>query len=145
VQYTADPEATIARFASWVRPGGNVAVLVDSLVGLVLELLRDGKFGEALTRLQARTGRWTAAGHEAEMHLMDAERLRRAFVSAGLADVDVRGLLMTAAPLGPERLAGHLGQDPDAHLSLERQLSCEPVLADVGKQLLATGRRPGGR
>jgi hypothetical protein len=79
------------------------------------------------------------------MHLMDAERLRRAFAAAGLADVDVRGLLLTAAPLGPERLAGHLGGEPDAHLALERQLQAEPVLADVGKQLLATGRRPGGR
>jgi SAM-dependent methyltransferase len=145
LQYTADPEATITRFAGWVRPGGTVAVLVDSLVGLVLELLRDGKFGEALTRLQARTGRWAVAGHEAEMHLMDAERLRRAFAAAGLGDVDVRGLLITAAPLGPERLAGHLGGEPGTHLALERQLQAEHVLADVGKQLLATGRRPGRR
>ena len=144
VQYTADPEAAIARFARWVRPGGTVAVLADSLVGLVLELIRDEKFDEALTRLRTRQGRWTIAGEYAEMHLLDADRLRRAFTAAGLTQVDVRGLLVTAAPLGP-RLAGHLSGNPDDHLALERALTAEPLLADVGKQVLAIGRRAGGR
>jgi trans-aconitate methyltransferase len=35
LQYTADPEAAIAHLAGWLRPGGVLAVLVDSLVGLV--------------------------------------------------------------------------------------------------------------
>jgi len=145
LQYSADPESTLRRFASWVRPGGAVAVLVDSLVGLVLELLRDGKSGEALTRLRTRRGLWAAAGQEAEMHLMDGARLRLAFSAAGLVDVEVCGLLVTATPLGPQRLAAHLRDEPDAHLALERQLLAEPALADVAKQLLVTGRREGGR
>jgi SAM-dependent methyltransferase len=142
LQYTADPAATVRRFASWVRPGGTVVVLVDSLVALVLELLRDGRYDEAVERLRTRRGVWAVAGQDAEMHLMDRAGLYRIFQDAGLREVRVSGLLATAAPLGRELLADQLGRDWDAHLSLERQLLAEPVLADIGKQLLATGRRP---
>jgi hypothetical protein len=75
------------------------------------------------------------------MHLLDAGRLRQAFEGAGLRDVEVAGLLSTAAPLGRERLRERLAQDWDAHLELERELSAHPVLADIGKQLLGTGSK----
>src|SRR5215469_12923829 len=141
LQYTADPAATLRRLAGWVRPGGTVVVLVDSLVALVIELLRDGRAEEAVERLRTHVGCWTAAGHGAEMHLLDAGWLRQAFEGAGLRDVEVVGLLSTAAPLGRERLNDRLAHDWDDHLELERQLSAYPVLADVGKQLLATGTK----
>jgi SAM-dependent methyltransferase len=142
LQYTADPEATVRRFARWVRPGGRVAVLVDSLVALVVELLREGRPAEAAERLRTRTGCWSVAGHQAEMHLMDRARLTAAFEDAGLREVEVSGLLTTAVPLGREALAEHLHQDWDGQLSLERELAAHPVLADIGKQLMAVGRRP---
>src|SRR6266487_4265938 len=141
LQYSADPEAMVRRFASWVRPGGSVMVLVDSLVALVIELLRDEKYEEAMQRLRTRIGVWVVEDQSAEMHLMDRERLRRAFQAAGLVDVQVTGLLSTAAPLGPARLADRLERDWDAHLGIERELQAHPELADIGKQLLATGRR----
>jgi SAM-dependent methyltransferase len=141
LQYSADPEAMVRRFARWVRPGGAVMVLVDSLVALVIELLRDEKYAEAMQRLRTRVGVWVIAGQSAEMHLMDTDRLRRAFQDAGLVDVQVTGLLATAAPLGPARLADRLERDWDAHLGIERELQAHPELADIGKQLLATGRR----
>ena len=141
LQYSADPEAMVRRFASWVRPGGPVMVLVDSLVALVIELLRDEKYEEAVQRLRTRIGVWVVEDQSAEMHLMDSERLRRAFQAAGLVDVQVTGLLATAAPLGPARLADRLERDWDAHLGIERELQAHPELADMGKQLLATGRR----
>ncbi|MCO5993886.1 class I SAM-dependent methyltransferase [Actinoallomurus rhizosphaericola] len=142
LQYTADPEATVRRFARWVRPGGRVVVLVDSLMGLVLELLRDGRPAEATERLRTRMGVWRVDGQHADMHLFDAARLRRAFEDAGLTDVEVHGLLVTAAPLGVGRLTEELQRDWDAHLALERELLADPAMADAGKQLLATGRRP---
>jgi SAM-dependent methyltransferase len=151
LQYTADPEATVRRFARWARPGGRVVVLVDSLVALVIELLRDGKPAEATERLRTRMGVWRLNGHGlaepnnqhcADMHLLDAARLRRAFEGAGLTDVEVNGLLVSAAPLGTGRLTEELERDWDAHLALERELLADAALADVGKQLLATGRRP---
>jgi SAM-dependent methyltransferase len=141
LQYSADPEAMVRRFAGWVRPGGSVMVLVDSLVALVIELLRDGKYEEAMQRLRTRIGVWVVEDQSAEMHLMDTERLRRAFQAASLVDVQVTGLLATAAPLGPARLADRLERDWDAHLAIERELQAHPELADIGKQLLATGRR----
>jgi SAM-dependent methyltransferase len=141
LQYSADPEAMVRRFASWVRPGGCVMVLVDSLVALVIELLRDEKYEEAMQRLRTRMGVWAVEGQSAEMHLMDRERLRRAFHAAGLVDVRVTGLFATAAPLGQARLADRLERDWDAHLGIERELQAHPELADIGKQLLATGRR----
>lgn len=142
LQYAADPEATVRRFARWVRPGGQVAVLVDSLVALVVELLREGRPAEAAQRLRTRVGCWTVDGHEAEMHLMDRARLTAAFQAAGLHEVEVTGLLAAAVPLGRERLAEELARDWDGQLALERELSAHPVLADIGKQLMAVGRRP---
>jgi len=53
----------------------------------------------------------------------------------------VTGLLATAALLGPARLADRLERDWDAHLGIERELQAHPELADIGKQLLVTGRR----
>jgi SAM-dependent methyltransferase len=142
LQYTADPVATVRRFASWVRPGGTVVALVDSLVALVIELLREGRPEEAVDRLRTRRGVWAVAGQDAEMHLMDRARLCRIFEDAGLREVEVSGLLATAAPLGRERLTDHLQRDWDTHMILERQLLAEPLLADISKQLLATGRLP---
>jgi hypothetical protein len=110
-------------------------------VALVMELLRDGRADEAMERLRSRMGCWTVAGNSAEMHLLDAGRLRQAFESAGLRDVEVAGLLSTAAPLGRERLNERLANDWEGHLELERELSAQPVLADIGKQLLATGNK----
>jgi SAM-dependent methyltransferase len=141
LQYSTDPEAMVKRFAGWVRPGCPVVVLVDSLVALVIELLRDEKYEEAMQRLRTRIGVWVVGEQSAEMHLMDRERLRRAFQAAGLVDVQVTGLLATAAPLGPARLADRLERHWDAHLVIERELQAHPLLADIGKQLLATGRR----
>ena len=141
LQYTADPAAALRRLAGWVRPGGTVVVLVDSLVALVIELLRDGRAEEAVERLRTRVGCWTVDGYGAEMHLLDAGRLRQAFKDAGLRDVEVVGLLPTAAPLGREGLRERLAQDWDGHLELERELSAHLVLADIGKQLLGTGSK----
>jgi hypothetical protein len=118
-----------------------VVVLVDSLVALVIELLRDGRASEAVERLRTRMGCWTVAGHGAEMHLLDTARLRQAFEGAGLRDVAVTGLLQAAATLGRERLDQQLAHDWDGHLKLERELSAHPVLADIGKQLLASGAK----
>ena len=144
LQYAGDPEATVRRFARWVRPGGWVVVLVDSLVALVAELLREDRPDEAAQRLRTRMGCWSVAGHRAEMHLMDRARLIRAFTSAGLREVEVTGLLATAVPVGRERLTERLLQDWDGQMRLERELADCPAVADLGKQLFAAGRRPGG-
>lgn len=141
LQYTEDPEYAVRHLAGWLRPGGVLAVLVDSLVGLVLELLRDGRQDEALDRLARRRGVWRQDGHAADLHLLDRARLESAFAAAGLTDVRSVGLLVTAAPLGRAALTEQLTGDHDAHLDLERRLGDDPVLADVGKQLLVTGRR----
>lgn len=142
LQYTDDPEQTVRHLAGWLRPGGVLAVLVDSLVGLVLELLRDGRDDEALERLTSRQGVWAQAGQEADLHLLDRARLKAAFLAAGLREVSAEGLLVTAVPLGRAGLTARLREDAGAHLALERRLRAEPLLADVGKQLLVTGRRP---
>jgi SAM-dependent methyltransferase len=142
LQYTRSPEDTIGRLAGWLRPGGVLAVLVDSLVALVLELLREGREEEALRRLATRRGVWRLDGREADLHLLDRARLEAAFAAAGLADIRVEGLLGTASALGRDGLTARLAGDREGLLELERRLGDEPVMADVGKQLLATGRRP---
>lgn len=142
VQYCADPQAVFARMSRWVRPGGCMAVLVDSHVALVAELLAAGKTDEALTRL--RTGRavWTQDGVAAQHWLFTRDALRASLSAAGLADIRVHGLLVGSTALGRDQLAGRLGADYDAQLDLERTLMGSPAVADLGKHLFAIGTRP---
>jgi SAM-dependent methyltransferase len=143
LQYTRDPEEAVARLATWARPGGFVFALVDSLAALVIELLRAGRTGEALLRLRERRGVWRGdGGHEADLHLLDCARLEGAFAAAGLVDVRITGLLVGATALGREALTDALLADPERQLAVERELAAHSALADVGKQLLASGRRP---
>ncbi|MEV0001365.1 class I SAM-dependent methyltransferase [Micromonospora sp. NPDC050980] len=141
LQYTAEPEDAVRHLAGWLRPGGVLAVLVDSLVGLVLELVGAGRGDEAVDRLARRRGVWRAEGQAADLHLLDRARLEAAFDAAGLVEVRSAGLLVSAGPLGRAGLAERLAADRDALLALERRLGDDPLLADAGKQLLVTGRR----
>lgn len=141
IQYTADPGRAIERLASWARPGGAVAVLVDSLVALALELCASGRADEAEERLGTRRGVWVEQGVAAEMHLFDRVSLGDAFCAAGLSDVEVRGLLIGSSIFGRTEMASRLAADVTAVLAEERRLSAFPPIADAGKQLLAIGRR----
>ncbi|WP_457207510.1 class I SAM-dependent methyltransferase [Nocardioides sp. P5_C9_2] len=142
LQYTEDPAAQIARLAGWLRPGGVLAVLVDGLLALALELMAAGKEEEAATRLATRRGVWRVEDVEADLHLLDAAALHRAYVDAGLEVERVAGLLVGASAFGREDLARRLTSDFEGALAVERGLAAEPALADLGKQLLIVGRRP---
>jgi SAM-dependent methyltransferase len=142
LQYAEEPEQVLPRLARWVRPGGAVAVLVDSLVALVLELMSAGRPAEALERLETRQGTWVQDGRRADLHLFDAQRLRAGFGRAGLTGVEIRGLLVGWSMLGRERTIARLTADRDGYLALERRLGASSVLTDLGKQLYAVGRVP---
>ncbi len=141
LQYAPDPLASVSRIASWLRPGGSLFVLCDSLMGLVLELLRAGRQSEALARLAARQGEWSLEGRAVAYRLLTAGELSTAFLDAGLCDVQVHGLLVGWSALGRDGVAIELGRDPEGHVELERRLASSPAMADAGKQLLAVGRR----
>jgi SAM-dependent methyltransferase len=142
LQYTIDPEHMIERFARWVRVGGSVVVLVDSLVALVLELVASGKPDEALQRLKSRRGIWVQGEQYADNHQLDRDRLVDAFHRAGLSAVSARGLLVSASAVGGrQQLIENLTRDWDVQMSLERRFAETPVLADLGKQLFVSGRR----
>jgi SAM-dependent methyltransferase len=141
LQYTHDPAVTVDRVARWLRPGGVLAVLVDSLHALVLELVAAGRADEALTRAATRRGVWTVGGSAADLHLLDAAALRRAYGEAGLDVVRVAGLLVGASAHGRDGLRRRLEEDYAGALAAERRLAGEPTLADAGKQLLIVGRR----
>lgn len=142
LQYSEEPERALRRLARWARPGGAIVVLVDSLVALVLELLAAGKEDEALVRSQTRRGTWVQDDRRADYHLFDRERLRGAFQGAGLTGVEVRGLLVGWSAFGRERLLDRLARDRTRQMALERRLMGNPLLADVAKQLYASGRVP---
>jgi SAM-dependent methyltransferase len=141
LQYTEDPAREVVRVAQWLRPGGVLAVLVDSLQALVLELIAAGRCDEALARASTRRGVWRLDGLEADLHLLDASALRRMFRAAGLRVDRVAGLLVGATAHGREGLRSRLEQDYAGTLETERRLAAMPPLADAGKQLLIVGRR----
>jgi SAM-dependent methyltransferase len=140
LQYTRDPEAMVTRLADWTRSGGTVLVLVDSLAALVVELLRDGRTEEALLRLRSRMGVWRQGERSAELHLLNRTRLEAAFAAAGLRNTRSSGLLVGASAIGRDALVSALDHDRDRQMQLERQLAADPLLADLGKQLLVEGR-----
>lgn len=142
VQYTPQPADMIRRFAGWAKPGGAVCVMVDSLVALVLELLRMGKAEEALLRLRAGRGVFSLAAEQADLYLYHAATLRVHFTAAGLSEVACHGLLVTSSAWGRDECTRAVAADEAGFLDLERQLSSFPVMADAGKHLFASGRRP---
>lgn len=142
LQYTESPASMLHKFASWTKPGGAVAVLTDSYVALVLELLHMGKQDEALERLRTRRGMFRYRGEEAELHLLDRATLESYFAAAGLHEVVSVGLLVTASALGMPACTQRLLEDEHGTMQLERGLGTIPALADSGKQILVLGRKP---
>jgi SAM-dependent methyltransferase len=141
LQYTADPGQTLRRLAKWTRIGGRVVVLVDSLVGLVMELFQTGRTDEALDRLHTRRAQWAYGEQSVSYHLLDRATLERLFRDAGLADVACRGLLVGASLLGRQNLVRLLNEDWERRVDEERCLSLHPALADSGKHLVGVGQR----
>lgn len=142
LQYTVDPAATVWRLARWTRPGGTVAVLVDSRFGRAVERIRAGSVEDGLRDLQRRRASFARRGEVAEMHLLDRETLEAVFAAAGLERVAVHGLLVSSGIVGLERLEESLAESRSEALELERRLMDVAELADLGKHLLAIGRRP---
>lgn len=142
VQYAADPEAMIRRFATWLRPGGAVCLYVDGLKSLVLELIRDGRQEEALDRLENRAGLFRDGDHEAPLALYDRHTLEAHFAEAGLVDVHCHGLAVAASALGRTGSTEAMEQDEEAAMDIERALSVDPAMADAGLHILAIGFRP---
>jgi SAM-dependent methyltransferase len=141
LQYTQSPERTLSHMASWLRPGGRLVVLVDSLMALAVELLAAGKHEEAQERVDGRVGQWIVAGRGVQQHLFDMERLESALAHAGLTDVETWGLLVGSSALGLAGLTERLRANWECQLSKERRWSRTRALADLGKQLLGAGRR----
>jgi SAM-dependent methyltransferase len=141
LQYARDVPGSMARMAGWVRPGGLIAVLADSLVALVAELSARGDREQALQRLRTRRGTWTQHGRSADLHLLDAWSLRAAYVAAGMGDVTMHGLLVGWTMLGRDEFLTRLSADPSGQLEIEREWARHTELADLGKQILAVGRR----
>ncbi len=145
VQYCADPAAMIRRFASWVRPGGTVCVYVDSLLSLVLELIRAGRNEEARERLHTRCGLFRQGGLAAPLVLYDRKTLEAQFLEAGLLEVRCHGLAVGAAAIGRAACTHAMEADEEAMMASERMWSADPALADAGTHILAIGTRGGGR
>lgn len=143
IQYAEDPVAAIARMAGWLAPGGTLAVLCDSLVALVLELLAADQVDEAIARATTGEAEYRADELVVRHRLLDAATLRRAFTDAGLAEVEVSGLLVSWSALGRTATLHRLQADGGAQMAIERRLAGCDAVADAGKQLLALGRRPG--
>jgi SAM-dependent methyltransferase len=142
VQYARDPTCMIRRFASWTKPGGRVVVCVDSLVALTLELVSLQKNEEALRILRTGRGVFTHGEKSADLHVYDRRAMEAHFAEAGLVELDCRGLLLSMSALGRDGCARALASDRAGLLGLERQLAQFPAIADMGKHIIFSGRRP---
>lgn len=142
LQYATDVDRALERFHSWLVPGGAVAVLVDSLGGLVAELVRGGRVDEAVERADTRRAHWAPApGLAADLQLFDRVDLTARLSRAGFTSLRAHGLLVSASICGVPALVENLERDPDKTMATERALADHAGLADLGKQLLVTGRR----
>jgi hypothetical protein len=142
LQYSKNPASVLARFVDWVKPGRPVCVIVDCCLGLVVDLIREGKREEALLRARSRRGLLSYSGESADLHLYDRVSLREALRSAGLSDVSCRGLLVGVSAMGRKACEEAMESDPDEYLNFERELSANAALADGGLHMVAWGRKP---
>lgn len=142
IQYTADPRETIRHVAAWLKPGGSLCVLVDSLMGLAIELARLGRSSEAKDRLRNRVGIWKPAERPIVHHLLTSKMLEQYFQAASLIDIRVSGLLVGASALGRDCLTDRLNDRGAWQLDIERRLANVPELSDLGKHLFVSGRAP---
>jgi SAM-dependent methyltransferase len=142
LQYTKVPAGMVRRFAAWAKPGGSVCVLVDSLVALVLELIRAGKADESLARLRTRRGVFAVGDQQADVYLYDSQTLQSHFAAAGLTEISCHGMLVTSSAWGRDGCTEAMASDEAGFLDLERELASFPVMADAGKHLFVSGRRP---
>jgi hypothetical protein len=62
--------------------------------------------------------------------------------AAGLELERLAGLLVGVSAHGRAGLLTRLERDYPAQLAIERRLAAEPALADLGKQLFVTARKP---
>jgi SAM-dependent methyltransferase len=142
IQYTESPEAMIGNFSLWTKVGGWVAVLVDSLGALVLELINGDQTDEARDRLARRMGTWVLSDEfSADIHLFDSDRLVAAFTRFGLSNVSTHGLLVSASAMGVPRLTQRLTNDWHSQMTLEAHYAASPFLADFGKHVMVIGQR----
>jgi SAM-dependent methyltransferase len=145
LQYVNDPSLALRRFVSWLRPGGAVAVLVDSLVALIVELGASGRWAEAVTRAKTARGTWSppeAGGQSADVWLFDRVTLEALATRAGFGDVRTAGLLVSFTAGGRDAFAAAQTYAAEASRLLDREFAQLPAVADAGKQLLLTARRP---
>jgi ubiquinone/menaquinone biosynthesis C-methylase UbiE len=142
LQFTANPAKQLKKFASWVKPGGYVAVYVDSLVARVLELLRQGKTEDAMSRLKTRTDVRHMRGESADVHLFDEKSLRSFFESAGLCSIQSYGLLASASAYGNEGCDERLREDEYTFIQSESALSSSPLFINLGRYVFMLGQKP---
>ncbi|GBQ28558.1 methyltransferase [Acetobacter estunensis NRIC 0472] len=142
IQYCTDQSRIIARLFEWLTPGGQVAVMVDSLVSLVCGCLQTEQPEKAQHVLDTREGAFTSDGVTTRLHLYDRENLKAAFANAGFVDIACRGLVVQGAALGRAGCATAMRADEEAFLSRDAALADHEVMADCGLHLLLTARRP---
>lgn len=143
LQYARNPAVTLGRFVEWVKPGRPVCVVVDLLLGLVLDLIREGKTDEALIRSRSRRGLLAYSGETADLHLYDRVSLQGDLRAVGLIDVVCRGLLVGVGALGRRACAQAMDAGPEDYLNFERELGANPALADAGLHIIAWGTKTG--
>ncbi|MCQ8241310.1 class I SAM-dependent methyltransferase [Rhizosaccharibacter radicis] len=142
LQYSAAPERAAASLLRWLKPGGRVVLMVDSLLALVQERIRENRHEEAQHVLETRRGSFTFEERTLSLQLHDRDSIGRLLVEAGFELEQVRGLVVSAATLGRPGCSDAMRHDAAAFLARDKALADHPVTADGGLHLLAVARRP---
>lgn len=141
VQYAENPGKLIQEFYRWLKPGGWACVLVDSFVGGIMELLSEGSYAWAEQCLNTWKAESTYDGITADHHLLDARTLTLMFQEAGFKRIYVHGLLILFNAIGRSRWTYAFAHKGNRIMDVERKLSQNRSLVDVGKQILVMGRK----
>ena len=100
-----------------------------------------------MARATSRRGVWSPAeapGAHTGLHLFDRAALEALFLEAAFVDVRSAGVLIETVSRGGASSVIGPGEAWQRRLESERRLTRIEALADLGKHLMATGRRPGG-
>ena len=142
LMHQPDPAATLRRVASFVRPGGVVAMMESHLDALVLEWHSWPASAAYGTLLDVMLKTIKAAGGRTDMGL----RLRRTFLDAGLPDpgMDVHG---TLAGHDAERLCRYMADSLRSMAPIAARLGVatlsDEAIARLEQGMLDDAARPG--
>jgi len=145
LQYSSRPDEVVREWTRVLRPGGGMAVLVDSKFARASWMLtHSGSTCQDVMKLldnEQKNG-FSANGEKAVTHVFSPLELSNLMRDNGLKVKVTAGLLALWPNLDNQKLHARLEADFQAWKEFELKYCQEPSIAGIGRQILVIAQKP---